>query len=91
MTYAGNKVDIDFINRVKAIPALRERFESILDIVENTSGNFETADETEKQAIIEIRKLENEVLGSWGKKQAEQKAKEFLATDKPQKKTVKKK
>ncbi len=87
MTYTDDKSDFDFLNRMKSIPGLRERVESIMNVVENTSGSFERADDAEKQTIIETRKLGNEILCGWGKKQAEQKAKEFLSEEK-QKKTA---
>ena len=49
-------------------PALFKRIESILDIAENDSGNFDNANDAEQQAIIELRKLGNELMNAWGKK-----------------------
>ncbi len=50
---------------VLAHPGLKERFEAILDIVNNTSGELITADHAEGELIKETKKLGQEVLTSW--------------------------
>jgi hypothetical protein len=54
-----------FSKRMEAYPDLVERFEAILDIAENTSGDLITADEAEERAIEEVRKLGHELLREW--------------------------
>jgi hypothetical protein len=74
------KVEDDKISeRIKAHPGLRERFEAILDIAENKSGQLITADQAEGKAIEEIEKLGQELLREWALKRQEkavEKAKE---------------
>jgi hypothetical protein len=71
--------DLKILERVKAHPGLRERFEAILDIAENKSGELITADQAEGKAIEEIEKLGQELLKEWALKRQEkslEKAKE---------------
>lgn len=56
------------VTRIQAQPGLEERIEAILDIMENKSGEFLTADEAEGKAIEEIRKLGKELLKGWALK-----------------------
>ncbi|MCP3678838.1 MAG: hypothetical protein GY782_00485 [Gammaproteobacteria bacterium] len=60
--------------RLKAHPHLREKFERILNIVENAHGDLEKADDAEQRAIEELRKLGNEVLHDWAIHQEKKKA-----------------
>ena len=55
----------NLIARVQKHPDLEERIEAILDIMENTSGEFITADQTEEKAIEEVQKLGQELLRRW--------------------------
>src|ERR1700735_5640856 len=57
--------DLDIFARIKTHPGLRERFEAILDIAENKSGELITADQAEGKAIEEIKKLGQELLRGW--------------------------
>src|SRR5438309_9388577 len=43
--------------RLEKHPELKERFEMIMDIVENVSGEVEKADEAERRAIEAVRQL----------------------------------
>jgi hypothetical protein len=73
------------LERIKAHPGLLERFEAILDIAENKSGELITADQAEGKAIEEIEKLGQELLKEWALKRHEQalkKAKETHPTAK---------
>ena len=62
MTHEG---DLKFLEKLSSTPALRKRFEEILNIAHNTSGELITADEAEMKAIEEVRKLGQEVLKEW--------------------------
>jgi hypothetical protein len=53
------------VSRIQAQPGLEKRIEAILDIIENKSGEFITADQAEGAAIEEIRKLGQELLRGW--------------------------
>jgi hypothetical protein len=73
------KNDSKILERIKSHPGLRERFEAILDIAENKSGELITADQAEGKAIEEIEKLGRELIKEWAFKRQEksiEKAKE---------------
>lgn len=53
------------VERIQAYPGLEERIEAILDIMENKSGEFTTADQAEGKAIEEVQKLGQELLKGW--------------------------
>lgn len=50
-------------------PELLSRFEQIVDIVENTTGDIALANEAERRVIEEVRQLGKEVLQGWGRQQ----------------------
>jgi hypothetical protein len=60
------------VKRIQGHPGLEERIEAILDIMENKSGEFITADEAEGKAIEEIQKLCQELLKGWALNQQDQ-------------------
>ena len=53
------------INRLDKHPALKARFEAILDVAENAHGDLISADEAEQRAIEQVRQLGNELLHDW--------------------------
>lgn len=55
--------------RIQEHPGLQERFEAILDIAENSSGELITADQAEGKAIEEVKKLGQELLKEWAVRQ----------------------
>ncbi len=57
--------------RLGQYPQLRQRFEEILGIVETPTGGCQTADEAERQTIVVVRQLGQEILTAWTKTQAE--------------------
>ncbi|EDN68741.1 hypothetical protein BGP_3755 [Beggiatoa sp. PS] len=81
----------NFTERLETHPALKSRFESILDIVENTSGDVIKADEAEQRSIKEVRKLGNEVLHDWALHRVEASANELKNEEKNVKGNGKKK
>jgi hypothetical protein len=62
-------------------PHLRERFESILAIVEDSTGTIDLADEAERLAIIEVRQLGASMLHEWARTKESQKSTEMGATE----------
>jgi hypothetical protein len=72
-TQAGRR---SLLERLEKHPELKERFEMILDIVENVSGNVEKADEAERRAIEAVRQLGNEIVQGWAQRQHEKKENE---------------
>ena len=61
----GDESSFSLAKRLSKYPHLRHRMESILRIIENDDGSCQTADEAERQAIEEVRKLGQEVLQGW--------------------------
>ena len=56
--------DDGLIRKLENHPRLKKRFQEILDIAENTSGELITADEAETKAIEELQKLGRELCKS---------------------------
>jgi len=63
----------NLLERLEKHPELKERFEMILDIVENASGDVEKADEAERRAIEAVRQLGNEIAQGWAQRQHQKK------------------
>jgi hypothetical protein len=58
-----------FAERLEKYPHLRDRFEAVLNIVENTTGELEKADDAEMKAIEEVRKIGATTLQIWASNQ----------------------
>jgi hypothetical protein len=65
--------DQSFLTRLNQHPHLRERVETLLNIVDNVAGDCTKADVAEQSVIEEVRKLGNAALQEWAE-QAVQKA-----------------
>ena len=72
-TQAGRR---NLLERLEKHPQLKERFERIMDIVENVSGEVEKANEAERRAIEAVRQLGNEILLGWAQRQQQKKENE---------------
>ena len=66
-------IEESLLPRLKYHPALCERIESVLKIVENVGGEHTTADAAEQAVRDEVRKLGRTALQSWAE-QAVQRA-----------------
>ena len=73
--------DEQFLERINRHPGLRERMSSILDLVENSSGDVIKADAAEKQALEAVRQLGNEVLHDWADRRIEATSEQFLSEE----------
>jgi len=62
--------DQSFVDRLNQHPKLRERVESLLNVVENVAGDCTKADDAERYVIEELRKMGNDALHCWGDKAA---------------------
>lgn len=58
------------LTRLNHHPHLRERLETLLNIVDNVAGDCTKADAAEQAVIDEIRKLGHEALQSWAEQAA---------------------
>ena len=57
--------------RLREHPELRERFEKMLDIVENSQGDCVLADDAELRVLEQVRGLGRELLQGWAEEGAE--------------------
>jgi len=62
--------------RLRDQPELRAKIESLLEIVENAAGDVQKAAEAERRVTEELRKMGNEVLHAWARRQANKQEKE---------------
>ena len=67
----------NLLERLGKHQELEERFEMILDIVENAAGDVEKADEAERRAIEAVRQLGNEIVQGWARRQHQKKENEY--------------
>jgi hypothetical protein len=67
----------NLLERLEKHPELKERFEMIVDIVENAAGDVEKADEAERRAIEAVRQLGNEIVQGWAERQHQKKEDEW--------------
>lgn len=63
-----------FLGKLDKHPRLKKRFDEILGVAENSSGELVTADDAEMKAIEEVRKLGREVVQEWAITQHEKTA-----------------
>lgn len=57
--------DLKLMTRLNRHPALRERMERLLEVVENAAGDARLADEAEQRVIEELRRLGADTLTAW--------------------------
>ena len=60
-----------FISRLNQHPKLRNRVESLLQVVENADGDCTKADDAERYVIEELRKMGSDALHCWADKAAQ--------------------
>jgi len=77
----SNKDEL-FLSRLNHHPQLRERIETLLNVVENVAGDCTKADAAEQAVIEEVRKLGNEALQGWAER-AVQTATEIVRHEQP--------
>ena len=71
-----------FLTRLNQYSPLRDRMETLLNIVENVTGDCTKADAAEQAVIDELRKLGNAALQGWAE-QAVQKATATVGQQQP--------
>ena len=69
--------------RLRAHPHLCERIEALLNVVENSALDVETADLAEERVIEQVRQIGQQALSSWAEHQ-HQKQIELLRSPQPQ-------
>jgi hypothetical protein len=71
--------DQQFVDRLNQHPKLRERMESLLNVVDNVAGDCTKADDAEQSVIEELRKMGNRALHCWGDKAATKSSEQLKA------------
>ena len=71
-----------FMTRLNQHPHLRERMETLLNVVENVAGDCTKADAAEQAVSEELRTMGNEALQCWAER-ATQNATETLRQQQP--------
>ena len=57
-----------FLERLKKHPHLLARFQSLLDVVDNSSGDVVKAAEAEQRVVEELRQMGQEALQAWAER-----------------------
>ena len=73
--------EIRIIEQLRQHPEMMARFQSILDLVNNSDGPLKTADEVEELLIQEVRRLGNVTMNQWASRAEERVSQELKAED----------
>lgn len=71
--------DEELVRRLNAQPHVRSRIESLLWVVEDGAGDLKEADAAEMRVIEEIRRLGQEALQAWARRQVSKTSQEVSA------------
>jgi asparagine synthetase B (glutamine-hydrolysing) len=58
----------DFFERLQRHPQLRAKFEALLDVVENASGDVVKAHEAEERVFEELRQMGQDAIQAWSER-----------------------
>ena len=72
---------VNLAERLEKYPHVKERFEALVNLIENESEDCRTADQIEEKLIKEVRLLANTWLTEWAEQQ-EQKQQAITALQK---------
>lgn len=73
--------EIRIIEQLRQHPEMMARFQSILDLANNSDGPLKTADEVEELLIQEVRRLGNVTMNQWASGAEERVGQELKAED----------
>ena len=73
--------EIRLIEQLRQHPEMMARFQSILDLANNSDGPLKTADEVEELLIQEVRRLGNVTMNQWASRAEERVGQELKAED----------
>jgi len=73
--------EIQLIEQLRQHPEIKERVQSILEIVRNEEGPLKTADEVEDLLIQELRRLGSTTLHQWANQAEERVTSELQQQD----------
>ena len=87
-----DKSDITLAQRLSRFPSLKNRIELLINIIEDSAGDCQKADEAEMKVIEELRRMGSEVLHCWSEHKIEKASghfnKEYSTAVKSGKKTL---
>jgi hypothetical protein len=63
--------------RLNEFPELRDKVESMLDVIQNAAGDVEKASEAEQRFVEELRQMGNTALHSWARRQEQKKVAKY--------------
>jgi hypothetical protein len=69
--------DITFAQRISQYPSLKNRIELLMNILEDSAGDCQQANEAELRVIEELRQLGSEALHCWAAHKVEQASEDF--------------
>lgn len=62
------KNSADFLERLQRYPLLQAKFEALLDVVENASGDVIKAHEAEERVFAELRQIGQDAVQAWAER-----------------------
>ena len=71
------KSDITLEQRLSQYPSLKNRIELLINIIEDSAGDCQKANEAEMRVIEELRQMGSEALHCWSEHKIEQATKDF--------------
>lgn len=81
----------ELLEKLRAYPELKARFEQLVTIIENSNGDTTLADEAERRVIEELRGMGHDALQGWATRQSEKATSCVLEQQPKMRKHVKKK
>ena len=58
----------EFLERLQHYPELQAKFDALLDVVENASGDATKADEAEQRVFEELRLMGQQAIQAWAER-----------------------
>jgi hypothetical protein len=77
MTEGQPRFEVSLDERLREYPELRERFEEMLKIVENSEGDVVKADDAEELVVQEIRRIGRTAMQGWAERKHRRVVREF--------------
>jgi hypothetical protein len=71
------KSDFTLEQRLSQYPSLKNRIELLINIIEDSAGDCQKANEAELRVIEELRQMGSEVLHCWSEQKTEQASEDF--------------
>ena len=69
--------DITLAQRINRYPSLKNRIEFLINIIEDSAGDCQKADEAEMRVIEELRRMGSEALHCWSEQRIAQTTEAF--------------